>query len=138
MVIKKCTMEDVDQLAKLNKQLIEDERSDNKMTLTELKERMRGFLETDYCAYYFLEGSDILGYALVNMNVNPIYLRQFLIERNYRRNHIGKNAVDLLMQEINADTLDIEVLSWNEAGMKFWESCGFIERSKYMRLDRSI
>ena len=33
MRIKKCSVEDVDRLAELNKQLIEDEKSDNKMNL---------------------------------------------------------------------------------------------------------
>lgn len=136
MIIKKCTIEDVEKLAELNKQLIEDEKSDNKMNLAELEVRMRTFLESDYCAYFFMKGLNIIGYALVNINVNPVYLRQFLIERNYRRNHLGKKAVDLLLQELKIDSLDIEVLSWNEVGMKFWENCGFIERSRYMRLTK--
>ena len=29
----------------------------------------------------------------------------------------------------------IEVLPWNEAGMRFWESCGFKEISRYMRFE---
>lgn len=136
MIIKKCTIEDVEKLAELNKQLIEDEKSDNKMNLAELKERMRTFLEKDYYAYFFMEGVNIIGYALVNINANPVYLRQFLIERTYRRKHIGKKAVDLLLHELKVNSLDIEVLSWNEVGMKFWESCGFIERSRYMRLSK--
>ncbi|MCQ2503438.1 MAG: GNAT family N-acetyltransferase [Saccharofermentans sp.] len=136
MIIKKCTIKDVKRLAELNKQLIEDEKSDNKMNLYELEVRMRSFLEQDYCAYYFMEDANIIGYALVNINVDPLYLRQFLIERAYRRNHYGKRAVDLLLQELKVDSLDIEVLSWNEVGMKFWEDCGFIERSRYMRLSK--
>lgn len=116
--------------------MIEDEKSDNKMNLDELEARMRTFLEDDYCAYFFMENVNIIGYALVNMNANPLYLRQFLIKRAYRRKHLGKNAVDLLLQELKIDSLDIEVLSWNEVGMKFWENCGFIERSRYMRLSK--
>lgn len=138
MKILKCTIDDVEKLAELNKQLIEDEKSDNKMNLDELKERMKSFLESDYCAYYFMEDENILGYALVNTNVSPVYMRQFLIDRSFRRKHFGKQAVDLLIQELKTDSLDIEVLSWNEAGIKFWENCGFIERSIYMRLSKQI
>ena len=65
-----------------------------------------------------------------------LYLRQFLIERTYRRNHFGKKAIELLLQELEVNSLDIEVLSWNEVGIKFWENCGFIERSRYMRLSK--
>lgn len=136
MIIKKCTIEDVVKLAELNKQLIEDEKSDNNMNLAELEARMRIFLEKDYCAYFFIKDVYVIGYALVNINANPLYLRQFLIERAYRRKHLGKKAVDLLIQELKVDSLDIEVLSWNEVGMKFWENCGFIERSRYMRLSK--
>jgi RimJ/RimL family protein N-acetyltransferase len=39
----------------------------------------------------------------------------------------------LLKEKLNIDTIDIEVLSWNEAGKAFWEKLGFIERSRYMR-----
>ena len=42
MEIRKCTLEDVSQLAVLNKQLIEDEQSNNPMTVKELEERMSG------------------------------------------------------------------------------------------------
>lgn len=40
MEIKKCTITDIEQLAILNKQLIEDEKSDNKMTIHELRLKM--------------------------------------------------------------------------------------------------
>ena len=134
MRIKKCSIEDVDRLAKLNKQLIEDEKSDNKMDLNELKSRMKSFLQTDYSAFFFLEDNEVIGYALVNEHSNPIYLRQFLIERKYRRNHLGSRAIELLIEELAVTEIDIEVLSWNENGLKFWEKCGFVERSRYMRL----
>lgn len=134
MRIKKCSVEDVDRLAELNKQLIEDEKSDNKMNLNELKSRMKSFLQTDYSAFFFLEDNEVVGYALVNEHSKPIYLRQFLIERKYRRNHLGSKAVELLIKELAVTEIDIEVLSWNENGLKFWEKCGFVERSRYMRL----
>ena len=134
MIIKKCSVKDVDQLAELNQQLIEDEKSDNNMNLEELKSRMGMFLQTDYSAYFFLEDHEVVGYALVNEHSRPVYLRQFLIERAYRRNHFGRKAVELLIEELGVSEMDTEVLSWNEAGLKFWESCGFAERSRYMRL----
>ena len=46
---------------------------------------MKGFLETDYSAYLFIEDSQIIGYALTRNTSNPVYLRQFLIDRNYRK-----------------------------------------------------
>jgi predicted acetyltransferase len=136
MVIEKCSLKDVDRLAELNKQLIEDEKSDNKMDVQELRSRMEMFLQTDYSAYFFLENNEVVGYALVNEHSKPVYLRQFLIDRKYRRNHLGSKAIELLISELAVSEMDIEVLSWNETGMKFWESCGFVERSRCMRLSK--
>ena len=41
--IYKCTLEDVPKLALLNKQLIDDEKSNNSMSIKELEERMQVF-----------------------------------------------------------------------------------------------
>lgn len=136
MNLKECSAEDAEKLAELNKQLIEDEKSDNKMSLGELQDRMKSFLETDYSAYFFMEDNSIIGYALVNTRAEPLYLRQFFIARNFRRNHKGRQAFELLLNELKTDKIDLEVLSWNEAGLKFWQSCGFAERSRYMRFSR--
>ena len=137
MLIKKCSLSDVEELAQLNKLLIEDEKSDNTMNIEELKARMHGFLENDYAAYFFMEENKIIGYALARHTSNPMYLRQFYIDRNFRRQGKGRAALKVLLKELKTDTIDIEVLSWNEAAIKFWESCGFIERSRYMRLENS-
>ena len=106
---------------------------------------MDRFITTEYDAYFFMEdvdnGSnktkdsrdDVLGYALVKNSCDPLYLRQFFIKREHRKKHLGTEAFQLLKEYLNVDTLDIEVLSWNEAGMKFWQSLGFCERSRYMR-----
>lgn len=136
MNLKKCSAENAEKLAELNKQLIEDEKSDNKMSHGELQDRMKSFLETDYTAYFFMEDNSIIGYALVNTRAEPLYLRQFFIARNFRRNHKGRRAFELLLDELKTDKIDLEVLSWNEAGLKFWQSCGFAERSRYMRFSR--
>ena len=65
MEIKKCTLKDVSDLALLNKQLIQDEKSSNAMSIEQLTERMITFLQTEYDAYYFIVKNNIIGYALV-------------------------------------------------------------------------
>ena len=42
--IRECILEDVSLLADMNKQLIEDEKSDNSMDIIQLKNRMVDFL----------------------------------------------------------------------------------------------
>ena len=136
MEIKKCTLEDVPQLAFFNKQLIEDEKSNNPMSIEELEERMTGFLNTEYDAYFFLVDETVVGYALVKKTCTPLYLRQFLIAREYRRKHYGREAFRALSEYLGVERMDIEVLPWNERGMRFWESLGFKEISRCMRYKR--
>lgn len=136
MIIHRCTLDDVPQLAVFNKQLIEDEKSDNPMNIKQLEERMKGFLKGEYEAYFFQEENHVIGYALVKTNCKPYYLRQFLIDRNYRQKHCGTKAFHMLLEHLGVTDIDIEVLSWNEAGKKFWEKCGFKEISRYMRLKK--
>ncbi len=133
MNIRKCGIEDIETLAILNKQLIDDEKSDNPMSVAELAERMKGFLSAEYSAYFFEEGDSVLGYALVKTDCAPLYLRQFFIARQHRRKRLGTEAFHALMNFLGAGTIDIEVLAWNEAGKRFWESCGFSEISRRMR-----
>ncbi|WP_042166693.1 GNAT family N-acetyltransferase [Paenibacillus gorillae] len=130
-----CSHEDLDLLVTLNKQLIEDERHDNAMDFEQLKERMRAFINTDYDAYKFEHGGEIVGYALVNHIRQPLYLRHFFICRSSRGKGHGKSAFRALLQLLNTTTVDIEVLHGNTAGYEFWKSLGFKERSIYMRLE---
>jgi GNAT superfamily N-acetyltransferase len=136
LTIQVCSHDDLDLLAILNKQLIEDEKHDNTMDVEQLKNRMKNFIETDYIAYKFVENDEIKGYALVNHKRDPLYLRHFFICRNNRRKGYGRLAFSKLTELLNTTNLDIEVMYWNEIGYKFWKSLGFKERSIYMRLEK--
>lgn len=127
------TKADLDLLAELNKQLIEDEQHDNPMNVEQLRCRMEDFLRTDYQAYLFMESNTVRGYALVNHARDPLYLRQFYVCRDSRRRGVGSTAFDLLLRQLGTDRIDIEVMSWNERGQAFWRSLRFTDRSIYMR-----
>ena len=133
MKIVKCGVEDVSRLAALNKMLIEDEQSSNPMGIEELRDRMLGFLSGDYSAFFFMEDDAVIGYALVRHTSDPVYLRQFFIDRPYRGRHEGQQAFRELMAHLGVDTVDIDVLPWNERGLSFWKSCGFAETCISMR-----
>lgn len=125
MLIIKCTGQDIHTLAVLNKRLIEDEKSDNSMSPEELENRMKAFLANEYNAYFFKEAEEIIGYALIRHTCSPLYLRQFYIDRAYRRKHYGEKAFHELLKLLHADTIDLDVLPWNEAGLRFWNKMGF-------------
>jgi len=128
-----CSNNDLGILAVMNKQLIEDEQYDNPMSIDELKNRMEGFITSDYKAYLFKEQEIIRGYALVNHSRSPLYLRQFFICRDSRRQRFGRVAFELLMRHLQTSEIDLEVMSWNKTGHEFWKSIGFVERSIFMR-----
>jgi GNAT superfamily N-acetyltransferase len=112
LIIRVCTDDDLDLLAVLNKQLIEDEQHDNKMNVEQLRERMKGFIHSDYKAYLFEENSKTIGYALVNHTRHPLYLRQFFICRDVRRKGYGRTFFNKLLDFLKTDVIDIEVLTW--------------------------
>ncbi len=132
MVIRECTIQDCSILALLNKELIEDEKHDNTMGIEQLEERMEGFLNGEYRALFFMQGDDIIGYALVKTVCSPPYLRQFYICRGHRRKGYGTEAFQHMMACLKTDAIDIEVLYGNARGIRFWESLGFRPRSIYL------
>ena len=127
MEISKCSVRDVPRLAAMNKCLIDDEKSSNPMNTGELEKRMEEFILGDYDAYFFRDNGTVIGYALVRRSPKPVYLRQFFIDRNCRRKHLGKEAFAELMNVLQADEISIDVLPWNKAGVLFWKSLGFSE-----------
>ena len=127
VTIQKCMIDDCEYLADLNKELIHAEGSDNPMTIKEVEQRMKDFLQTFYEAYFFIERDRVVGYALIKMDCEPLYLRQFLIIQEYRRRHYGEQAFQMLLSCLKTDSVDIEVLSNNDQGVKFWEKMGFVE-----------
>ncbi len=138
MRIVRCSIEDISSLALTNKHLIEDEGSDNPMSVEELEDRMRGFLSSDYNAYYFIEDEITIGYALIKHTSSPLYLRQFYIDREYRRKHYGKQAFYMLLDFLNTTEIDVDVLMDNEVGLKFWRSLGFKAKYISMRYKKGI
>jgi len=131
--IKDCTKNDIKLLAKMNKQLIEDEKANNLMDITQLEQRMNDFVNNGYKAFFFIIEEEIIGYALCDMTKDPIYLRQFFIKREERRKHYGKNAFIKLLEKLETTEIEIDVFKWNEAGIKFWKRIGFKEQWKRMK-----
>jgi predicted acetyltransferase len=138
--IHECTISDINILAEMNKQLIEDENDNNllSMDIIGLKNRMTEFLNNGYRAYLFFVNNVIVGYALCDMTKEPKYLRQFFIKREVRRKHYGKTAFEILLKKIGIKEIEIDVLIWNETGIKFWESIGFKEQWKRLKYKRVI
>ena len=124
-----ATREDAPEIARLNKQLIDDEASDNPMTVAELTQRMSGFLQSEYTAALFHDGDSTVAYALYRDDEAGIYLRQFYVVRERRREGIGRQAFALLRSSVlvPGTHITLEVLVKNQRARAFWEAVGFVE-----------
>jgi GNAT superfamily N-acetyltransferase len=125
-------------LAEMNQQLIVDEGHRNRMTLPELEARMRGWLADDYAATIFDRDSHVVGYALWRQEPESVYLRQFFVTRAHRREGIGRQAIQILTDEVwpRGERVRVEVLVENHAGHAFWQAVGFNDYSTTLEMER--
>ncbi len=131
MKFRQATVADSPLLAQLNHQLIRDEGHPNPMTVSELEQRMRNWLTTDYQTVIFEIDSKVVAYALYRDNGSEIYLRQFFVVRHRRREGVGRNAMRILFDDIwpKDKRLTVEVLWKNKPAVEFWKSVGYEEHS---------
>lgn len=124
-----ATAADVPLLARMNQQLICDEKHRNRMTLPQLQERMAGFLAGEYEAVLFEDTGQVCGHALYRREPEFVYLRQFYVEAARRRHGVGRAAIAWLMANrwSDAPRVRVEVLVGNAAGLAFWRATGFTD-----------
>jgi predicted acetyltransferase len=124
---RRATSNDCALLAELNHQLLRDEGHRNKMTVSELEQRMRGWLAREYVAILFQQDGEVVGHALYREQPEEIYLRQLFVVRNRRRQGIGRQAVDILRSQIwpKNKRLTVDVLVHNTAAIAFWRAVGY-------------
>lgn len=124
---------DIELLAHWNYQLILDEGHRNPMTEDQLTERMRGWLLDDspaYRAVLFLQGEQPVAYV-VYAEAKEIYLRQLFVDRTRRREGIGRQVVQLLLDEVlpPGKRITVSALSANPRAQGFWRAVGFCDYS---------
>jgi ribosomal protein S18 acetylase RimI-like enzyme len=126
-----AAVEDVPLLARMNRELVEDEGHRNKFhTDSWFEDRMRGFLNGDYRAVLFERDGRIAAYALYTETMeqsDTVYLRQLFVERSCRRQGIGREAVRILREEILAGDkrITVGVLHGNRSAIDFYRAIGF-------------
>ncbi len=130
---------DVALIAQLNQQLIRDEGHRNSMKSAELEERMARWLSSKYEAVLFESSGKTVGYALFRRELASVYLRQFYVCPDCRRQGIGRAAVDWLRQHVwqDVESIRLEVLCENSVGIEFWRAVGFYDYCVTMELHQS-
>ena len=114
------------ELAVLNKQLIEDEGSDNPMNMDKLTERMATWLDNEYGCYAIEREEVLVAYCLYRDDGEHYYIRQLFTVREQRRKGLGRALLDFVEQALPDDKpIRLEVLSHNVDALKFYEAYGF-------------
>ena len=124
---RRATLNDCALLAEFNYQLIRDEGHRNKMTIPELEQRMRGWLQSEYAAILFEDEQETVAYALYREQPEEIYLRQLFVVRNRRRQGIGRQTIEILRSQIwpKNKRLIVDVLVKNTVAIAFWRAMGY-------------
>jgi ribosomal protein S18 acetylase RimI-like enzyme len=124
---RRAAPNDIPLLAELNHQLIRDEGHNNPMTVAELEERMRGWLNADYTAIVFEDHAEVIAYALFREQPDEVYLRHLFVVRYRRRQNIGRCAMRLLLAEVwpAGKRLTVSVLITNTGAVAFWRAVGY-------------
>lgn len=143
-LIKAC-LGDVPELAAMNKCLIDDECSDNPMTLPELEQRMAGFLQGEFQGVLIHVDGKTAGYCLFRPEEGSyggkpgIYLRQYIIKPEYRQHGLGRAALKHIIETCFTDAafVTLDVLECNEVGKAFWANVGFKPIYHRLKLDIS-
>jgi predicted GNAT family acetyltransferase len=124
-------------LARINRELIEEEWGGGGMSLERLEERIRRWIaDAEYHAILFHEQEEPVAYALVSTDEDSAYIRHFFVFREHRVRGVGRRAVEILFRDIirpNA-RVTLDVLASNKAGHRFWQSVGFTDYS--IRMER--
>jgi ribosomal protein S18 acetylase RimI-like enzyme len=133
--IDRATLGDVDQLAVLNKYLIEDEQHPNPMNVQQLAERMSGWIQGEYVGYLARIGDCIAAYCLFRDDGNHFYLRQLYVDRDFRRRGIATQLLDWMYASVWMDKkVRLDVLAHNKGAMAFYERYGF--ETKVLKLEK--
>jgi ribosomal protein S18 acetylase RimI-like enzyme len=130
-----ATVNDAPLLARLNKDLIEDEGHANPMTVAELESRMRGWLAGEYHAVLFERDAAIVAYALYRPEGEGIYLRHLCVARDRRRQGIGREVLELLLTRIwpPGVRITVEALAHNQGALAFYRALGFVDYAVTLR-----
>lgn len=125
---RRATVGDAPLLADMNRQLREDEAPLAEPLRVDFESRMLGWLSGEYSAVLFELNAVPVAYALWRDHEGRgVYLRQFFVARDRRRQGLGRRAIELLVSEVLPPGTDVtlEVLDQNPTGLAFWRALGF-------------
>ena len=135
MTINRADASDAEELAELNRQLIEDEQHPNPMTQAELAERMIRWMEEGYACYVARSGGVTAGYCLYRDDGKHYYLRQLFVARSQRRRGIATALMDWMYANVwSGKPVRLDVFVHNREAVAFYRGYGF--RVAVLRMEK--
>jgi len=134
--LRKATINDITALAEMNQQLIQDERSLNTINVRQLELRMQTWLDGSWSAIMIYKNADLIGYLMYQQREDDyypdqrvIFVRQFFVQRAYRRRGIGRQAFEQITEQFfpSDAKVRLDVLATNAEALSFWEDLGFTQ-----------
>jgi GNAT superfamily N-acetyltransferase len=142
--VRAATQADIPVLARMNKRLFEDAGSQNPMSVEALGERFAGWLAAaEWTVVLFSLADTDVGYAafssrpdLYEPEIPFIYVRQFYIDRAWRRRGVGRAAFAALTRARFPARckITIDTLATDTNAPAFWSALGFAPYSMTMML----
>ena len=142
--LKKATINDIAALAEMNQELIQDEHNRNPMNVRQLELRMQTWLDGNWSAIMIYKNNDLIGYLMYQQREDDyhpdqrvIFVRQFFVQRAYRRRGIGRQAFDLITEKFFPSDAKVmlDVLATNSEALRFWEDLGFTRYATSLHRD---
>jgi len=111
-----------------------DEQMDDILTDEQVSERMLDFIsDTKFNALKIVDDTKTVGYVLVELNREPLYLKHLYVKPEFRRKGFGVFAIHQLLELLQKSEIDIEAMIWNENAVNFYKKLGFKVRTVGMR-----
>jgi|SRR5690606_3376619 len=116
-----------EELAALNRQLIEDEGHSNSMSESQLANRMRGWLRGEYLCFGIVDDARIVAYSLHKDAGDFYYIRQLFTARDARNQGLAsKLLAHLETHVLTGKPIRLEVLVGNTHAQKFYAARGYL------------
>lgn len=126
MDVFRADLRNVDELARMNKRLIEDEKHPNPMNVRQLSQRMSDWLQGEYDGYIVSEENTTVAYCIYRDDGDYFYMRQLYVEREWRRTGIATKFLDWMYQNVWTEKpVRLDVLAHNEEAISFYKTYGF-------------
>lgn len=142
VMVRQHVRSDFPLLARMNRELADDEGHRNPMTIEQMEARFGRFVDEEgWSVDLFMLDDEVVGYATHRREAEPsdpsgerVFLRQFYIVRHYRRDGLGQAAFDKLVAARfrPGDRVILEAIENNPGGRVFWLRVGFTPYSSIL------